>query len=88
VGLYRTLMVFGGIGTVLTAGYILWTIQRVAMGRLSDERRMESIMDVSTTEWVSWVPLLAGIVVLGLVPRLITGVTNDAVAVLVRVFIR
>jgi NADH-quinone oxidoreductase subunit M len=88
VGLYRTLMVFGGIGTVLTAGYILWTIQRVAMGRLSDERRMETIMDVSTTEWVAWVPLLAGIVVLGLVPRLITGATNDAVAVLVKVFIR
>jgi NADH-quinone oxidoreductase subunit M len=88
VGLYRTLMVFGGIGTVLTAGYILWTIQRVAMGRLSEERRMESILDVSTIEWVAWAPLLAGIVVLGLVPRLITGATNDAVTALVRIFIR
>jgi NADH-quinone oxidoreductase subunit M len=88
VGLYRTLMVFGGIGTVLTAGYILWTIQRVAMGTLSEERRMESIIDVSTTEWVAWAPLLAGIVVLGLVPKLITGATNDAVTALVRIFIR
>ncbi len=88
VGLYRTLMVFGGIGTVLTAGYILWTIQRVAMGKLSEERRMESIIDVSTTEWVAWAPLLAGIVVLGLVPKLITGATNDAVTALVRIFIR
>jgi NADH-quinone oxidoreductase subunit M len=88
VGLYRTLMVFGGIGTVLTAGYILWTIQRVTMGTLPEERRMESIMDVSTTEWVAWVPLLAGIVVLGLVPKLITGATNDAVSALVRIFVR
>jgi NADH-quinone oxidoreductase subunit M len=88
VGLYRTLMVFGGIGTLLTAGYILWTIQRVTMGKLPEERRVESIMDVSTTEWVAWVPLLAGIVVLGLVPSLITGATNDAVAALVRLFVR
>jgi NADH-quinone oxidoreductase subunit M len=88
LGLYRTLMVFGGIGTVLTAGYILWTIQRVAMGSLSEERRMESILDVSTTEWVAWAPLLAGILVLGLVPKLITGATNDAVTALVRIFIR
>jgi NADH-quinone oxidoreductase subunit M len=88
VGLYRTLMVFGGIGTVLTAGYILWTIQRVAMGSLSEERRMESIIDVSTTEWVAWAPLLFGIILLGLVPKLITGATNDAVTALVRIFIR
>jgi NADH-quinone oxidoreductase subunit M len=88
VGLYRTLMVFGGIGTVLTAGYILWTIQRVTMGTLPEERRMESILDVSRVEWLAWAPLLAGIVVLGLVPRLVTGATNDAVAALVRIFAR
>jgi NADH:ubiquinone oxidoreductase subunit 4 (subunit M) len=49
---------------------------------------MESIIDVSTTEWVAWAPLLAGIVVLGLVPKLITGATNDAVTALARIFIR
>jgi NADH:ubiquinone oxidoreductase subunit 4 (subunit M) len=49
---------------------------------------METILDVSTIEWVAWAPLLAGIVVLGLVPRLITGATNDAVTALVRIFIR
>jgi hypothetical protein len=49
---------------------------------------MESILDVSRIEWLAWAPLLAGIVVLGLVPRLVTGATNDAVAALVRIFAR
>src|SRR5207237_1230102 len=36
VALFRTLMVVGGIGTLLTAGYFLWLLQRVNLGRLPD----------------------------------------------------
>src|ERR671937_895451 len=32
IGLYRGFMIAGGIGTVLTAGYFLWMLQRVNMG--------------------------------------------------------
>src|SRR5439155_24148834 len=32
VALFRTVMVFAGIGTILTSGYFLWTIQRVGYG--------------------------------------------------------
>jgi len=88
VALFRTLMVFGGIGTVLTAGYILWTIQRVAMGTLPEARQHESILDVSRTEWLAWVPLLAGVVILGLIPGLVTHTANEAIGALVRVFVR
>jgi NADH-quinone oxidoreductase subunit M len=88
IALFRTLMVFGGIGTILTAGYILWTIQRVAMGTVPQARVDEPVADVTRIEWLAWVPMLAGILILGLIPRLVTGVTNDAVTVLTRVFIR
>jgi len=84
--LFRTLMVFGGIGTILTAGYFLWTLQRVNLGTLPDAWKEKSLPDVTTIEWISWAPLLVGILALGLFPRLVFGVTNDAVASLASVF--
>ncbi len=84
--LFRTLMVFGGIGTILTAGYFLWTLQRVNLGTLPDAWRESALPDVTSIELVAWAPLLAGILVLGLFPGLVFGVTNDAVTALVKIF--
>ena len=88
VGLFRTLMVFGGIGTILTAGYLLWTVQRVNMGGLPDrwDKDQSLLLDTSRGEWVAWAPLVLLIVVLGLVPSLIFGITNDAVNALGSLF--
>jgi NADH-quinone oxidoreductase subunit M len=85
--LFRTLMVFGGIGTILTAGYFLWTLQRVNMGTLPDLWKEKSIPDVTGIELLSWAPLLVGILFLGLFPRAVFGVTNDAVTVLANLFV-
>ena len=41
-----------------------------------------TILVVLVVEWVAWVPLLIGIVVLGLFPRFVFGVTDDAVSAL------
>ncbi|HEY3210471.1 MAG TPA: NADH-quinone oxidoreductase subunit M, partial [Actinomycetota bacterium] len=84
--LFRTLMVFGGIGTILTAGYFLWTLQRVNLGTLPDTWRESVLPDVTSIELVAWAPLLAGILVLGLFPGLVFGITNDAVTALVKIF--
>ena len=86
VALFRTVMVFGGIGTILTAGYFLWMIQRVNFGVLPERWRVATLPDVVPVEWVSWAPLLAGIVALGVFPRIVFGATNDAVTALVRFF--
>ena len=86
VALFRTLMVFGGIGTILTAGYFLWTVQRVNLGVAPATWREKSLSDVTTVEWVSWTPLIVGIVVLGIFPGIVFGMSNDAVAGLMRVF--
>jgi len=80
VGLFRAFMVAGGIGTILTAGYFLWTLQRVNMGTLPEKWKNQAIPDVVAAEWVSWAPLIALILVLGLFPKLVFGMTNDAVA--------
>jgi NADH-quinone oxidoreductase subunit M len=84
--LYRTFMVAGGIGTILTAGYFLWMLQRVDMGTLPERWRESPIPDVLTVEWVSWVPLLFATVALGLYPRLIFGMTDEAVQGLMHLF--
>ena len=81
-GLFRTLMVFGGIGTILTAGYFLWMLQRVNLGTVSDRWRDKSLVDVNAIEYISWAPLLVGILVLGVFPRIVLGVTNEAVGAL------
>ena len=79
VGLFRVFMVMGGVGTVLTAAYFLWMLQRVNMGTLPDQWREAGLRDVLTIEWVSWLPLLVLIVVLGVYPKLVFGVTDEAV---------
>jgi NADH-quinone oxidoreductase subunit M len=85
--LFRVLMVGAGIGTVLTAGYFLWTLQRVNMGRIPDKfADGHGVFDVRPLEWYAWAPLLILILAAGLYPKLVLGVTNDAVEGLVKVF--
>jgi NADH-quinone oxidoreductase subunit M len=84
--LFRVFMVAGGVGTILTAGYFLWMLQRVNMGTLPERWRESTLPDVVPVEWVSWVPLLLAIVALGVFPRLILGVTDGAVSGLMRLF--
>jgi len=86
VALFRTLMVFAGIGTILTAGYLLWTVQRINMGVLPERWGQTTLVDTSRGEWVAWAPLVALMVLLGLVPSLIFGITNDAVTAISRFF--
>src|SRR5215204_3252084 len=84
--LFRAFMIAGGIGTILTAGYFLWMLQRVNMGTLPEKWKAEAFGDVAAVEWVSWVPLLVGIVGLGLFPGLLTDVTQAPVNSLLGLF--
>jgi NADH-quinone oxidoreductase subunit M len=83
---YRVFMVMGGIGTVLTAGYFLWMLQRVNMGTLPDRWEATSFRDILAVEWLAWVPLLVLILVLGIFPRLVFGMTDEAVRSLMALF--
>jgi NADH-quinone oxidoreductase subunit M len=84
-GLFRGFMVAAGVGTVLTAGYFLWMLQRVNLGTLPDRWRAASFGDIVTVEWLAWTPLLLLILILGVYPRAVFGVTTDAVNGLMRV---
>jgi len=85
---FRTFMVIGGIGTVLTAGYFLWMLQRVNLGRVPDKWKDRKFADVHPLELMAWAPLLALIFVLGVYPRLMFDVTNSTVLELAKPFLR
>ena len=79
--LFRILMVGGGIGTVLTAGYFLWMLQRVNLGRPPEAYADKpGIFDVQRLEWWAWAPLLVLIFAAGIFPKLVLDVTGDAVS--------
>ena len=81
--LFRALMVGGGVGTVLTAGYLLWTVQRVNLGRVPDKfAGAHDIHDVAKMEWIAWAPLLVLILAAGIYPKLLLEVTDGAVQTL------
>ncbi len=81
--LFRVLMVGGGIGTVLTAGYFMWMLQRVILGKVPDKFASgHGIFDVVRLEWYAWAPLLILIIAAGLYPKLVLGVTDGAVQTL------
>jgi NADH-quinone oxidoreductase subunit M len=79
VALFRGFMVTAAIGTVLAAGYLLWMLQRVAMGKIPAEWEDAHIHDVHRPEWLAWTPMLLLILGLGVFPGAIFHVTDGAV---------
>jgi NADH-quinone oxidoreductase subunit M len=77
--LFRVYMVVAAIGTVLAAGYLLWMLQRAAFGTPKEEFADERVPDLHWPEWVAWTPLLLLIVLLGVYPNLVFGITDEAV---------
>ena len=82
---FRVFMVAGGVGTILTAGYFLYMLQRVNLGKVPEQWAAKSLVDVQPLELLAWAPLLVLTLALGLYPRLIFDVTNHSVVALTRV---
>jgi len=83
LGLFRTAMVAGAVGTVLTAGYMLWMLQKVNLGEPSEEWAGRELGDADRFELAAWVPLMILIVIIGFFPKLILNSTTGAVTSLV-----
>ncbi|MGH3923768.1 MAG: proton-conducting transporter membrane subunit, partial [Pseudonocardiaceae bacterium] len=84
--LFRVLMVLGALGTLLTAGYFLWMLQRVNMGNAPARWKETGLADVSVIEWGAWLPLLLMTFLLGVLPFLVWGITTADVNTLTRTF--
>lgn len=80
---YLTVMALGGLGTVLTAGYLLLMISRVCMGPYHAGSRHQPIPDLTRLEIGLFTPLVLLTLVTGLWPATLLALTNPAVTSLV-----
>ena len=82
---YLVFMALAGLGTLLTAGYLLSVVRRVCMGD-PRSRHLDATAprpaDVQTYEFAAWTPLVALIVLAGLWPAALLGLSNPAVTAL------
>jgi NADH-quinone oxidoreductase subunit M len=76
---FRVYMAVAAIGTVFAAGYLLWMLQRVAMGTVKPEFEDAHIHDVHLPEYIAWAPLLVGILLFGIFPHLLFDMIDPAV---------
>ncbi|MEP0814752.1 MAG: NADH-quinone oxidoreductase subunit M [bacterium] len=63
---FRWMAVIAAIGMILTAGYLLWMIERVFLGKAN--ARWDKISDMSVREWWSLAPAGVLMVALGVYP--------------------
>ncbi|GGR39404.1 complex I subunit 4 family protein [Streptomyces roseolus] len=75
---YLVFMVLGGLGTLLTAAYLLIVVRRVCMGGPRPAGEPE-LADVRAYELAAWTPLVALTVLAGLWPAVLLGLTDPAV---------
>jgi NADH-quinone oxidoreductase subunit M len=74
---FRWVAICSSLGLILTAGYMLWTLQRVFLGELP--ARWKSLTDVNGRELVAFVPLIAVVVLLGIFPSIMLHPINASV---------
>jgi len=68
--------VFGATTAILTAGYLLWTFQRIYLGPLNE--KYKDLPDLSFREGFTLVPLGVLVLVLGVYPQAILGLLNTS----------
>jgi NADH-quinone oxidoreductase subunit M len=79
----RPITIASTIGIVLTAGYMLWTLQRVFLGTLPE--KWKSLPDINGRELFTLVPLAVIVIVLGIYPSPAIDLMTSAVNTLVGV---
>jgi NADH-quinone oxidoreductase subunit M len=63
---YRWITIISVTGIIITAGYILWTIQRVFLGNRPE--KLNNLKDLSLREYLAFIPLVVLIILLGIYP--------------------
>ncbi len=79
------LTVFGAGTAILTAGYLLWTFQRIYLGPLNE--KYKTLPDLTFREAFTLVPLAVIVLVLGFYPHLILDLLNTSLVHLNQVVI-
>jgi len=73
---FQTLTIIAAITIVLTAGYMLWTLQRVFLGSIPE--KWMNLTDVNNRELIMLVPLAVIVIFLGIYPSPILDLMNSS----------
>ncbi|HEX6446068.1 MAG TPA: NADH-quinone oxidoreductase subunit M [Streptosporangiales bacterium] len=76
---YLAYLAIAGLGSLLTAAYFLVMVHRVAHGQVAARWRAVALPGVSRVELVTWLPLAVAMVLAGVWPRTLLGLTQAAV---------
>ncbi|MFF4340731.1 NuoM family protein [Kitasatospora sp. NPDC001540] len=76
---FVTYMALAGLGTLLTAAYLLVVVKRVCMGDPGQPAPVADLPDLKGYEAASWTPLAALTLLAGLWPALLLGLSDPAV---------
>jgi len=79
----RTITIVSTVGIVLTAAYMLWTLQRVFLGTLPE--KWKDLTDINGRELFTLVPLAIIVIILGIYPSPAINLMTSAVNTLVDV---
>ncbi|MBI2067543.1 MAG: NADH-quinone oxidoreductase subunit M [Deltaproteobacteria bacterium] len=77
---FRLYTIISATGIVLTAGYMLWTYQRVFLGNLNE--KYAKMPEINGREMLTLVPLAVIVVVVGIYPRFILDLQNMSLSAL------
>jgi NADH-quinone oxidoreductase subunit M len=66
---FPVLAIVGASGVILTAGYLLWTIQRVYLGPPNE--KYKALPDINGRELFTLVPLGAIVILVGVYPNVV-----------------
>lgn len=73
---YPVLAILGASGIVLTAGYLLWTIQRVYLGELNE--KYQDLPEINGREIFTLVPLGIIVIILGVYPHAVLDLLSSS----------
>lgn len=73
---FKLITIISVLGIVITAGYILYMLQRLLLGPLNE--KWKNLPEINTREIITLVPLLIIVLVLGIYPKLALDIINPA----------
>ena len=73
------------IGLLITAAYYLWAIERMFLGKywVRESSWQPKMKDLDTREWLIFAPLILGIIILGIYPKVILDTMNHSIELLI-----
>ncbi len=80
---YRTITVISTLGIVLTAGYLLWTLQRIFLGPLNE--KYLDLSEINAREITTLVPLGVIVILLGIYPMPVLGLIEKSMDNLIHI---